>query len=49
MKAYPCGHFPIFEGYEHMEYQIRDPKGFAQMLTSVMEEGYIPKLPFVRK
>ena len=49
MKAYPCSHFPIFEGYEHMEYQIRDPKGFAQMLTSIMEEGYIPKLPFVRK
>ncbi len=24
MKTYPQGHFPIFEGYNHMQYQIRD-------------------------
>ena len=29
MEAYPCGNYPIFEGYNHMQLQIRDPKGFA--------------------
>ena len=27
MEAYPCGHYPVFGGYDHMQYQIRDPKG----------------------
>ena len=29
----PCGNYPVFEGYDHMQYQIRDPQGFAEMLT----------------
>ena len=33
MEAYPRGHYPVFEGYDHMQYQIRDPKGFAEMLA----------------
>ena len=33
MNAYPCGNYPVFEGYDHMQYQIRDPKGFAEMLA----------------
>ena len=49
MKAYPCGNYPVFEGYDHMQYQIRDPRGFAQMLSSIMEQGEMPKLPFIRK
>ena len=49
MKAYPCGHYPVFEGYDHMQYQICDPKGFAQMLSSIMEQDEMPKLPFIRK
>ncbi len=49
MKAYPCAHFPVFEGYDHMQYQIRDPRGFAEMLTHIMEGGGMPALPFVRK
>ena len=49
MKAYPCAHFPVFEGYDHMQYQIRDPRGFAEMLTHIMEGGGMPELPFVRK
>ena len=49
MKAYPCGHFPVFEGYDHMQYQIRDPRGFAEMLTAIIESGCMPELPFVRK
>ncbi len=27
MQAYPAGNFPVFDGYNHMQYQIRDPKG----------------------
>ena len=49
MKAYPHGNFPVFEGYEHMQYQIRDPRGFAEMLACIAEDGRMPELPFVRK
>ena len=38
-----------FEGYNHMQYQIRDPKGFAEMLRSVIEENRLPNLPLLRK
>ena len=48
MAAYPHGHFPVFEGYNHMQYQIRDPKGFAVMLVSIVENGELPNLPFAR-
>lgn len=47
-EAYPKGNFPVFEGFNHMQYQIRDPKGFAQMLVSVMEQNQLPPLPFER-
>ena len=47
MKAYPDGNFPVFDGYNHMQYQIRDPKGFAEMLTVVIETGAMPELPFL--
>ena len=49
MKAYPCGHYPVFEGYNHMQYQIRDPKGFAAMLVYIAQHDCMPKLPFIRK
>ena len=49
MKAYPCGNYPVFEGYEHMQYQIRDPKGFAGMLAYIAERDCMPELPFIRK
>ena len=45
MKAYPCGNYPVFEGYDHMQYQIREPKGFAEMLTYIAEHDSMPKLP----
>ena len=48
MEAYPSGHFPVFEGFDHMQYQIRDAKGFADMLVTVMETGQLPPLPFLR-
>ena len=47
-KAYPCGQFPVFEGFNHMQYQIRNPKGFAEMLRSVIEKNQLPKLPFLK-
>ena len=47
-KAYPHGHHPIFEGCNHMQYQIRDPQGFAAMLTSIIEQNVLPPLPFVK-
>ena len=38
MKAYPQGNFPVFENCNHMQYQIKNPQGFAKMLRSIMEE-----------
>lgn len=49
MEAYPCANFPVFEGYNHMQYQIRDPEGFAAMLRSIVEENRLPVLPFLQK
>ena len=49
MEAYPCGHYPVFEEYDHMQYQIRDPKGFAEMLAHIAERDCMPELPFIRK
>ena len=48
MQTYPHGNFPIFDEYNHMQYQIRDPKGFAEMLVSVIERNELPPLPFLR-
>ena len=49
MGAYPHGNYPVFEGYNHMQFQIRDPEGFATMLRSVMEENHMPELPFMKE
>ena len=43
MKAYPDGNFPVFEGDNHMQYQIQNPKGFADMLRSIMEKNALPE------
>ena len=48
MKTYRYGNFPVFEGFNHMQYQIRDPKGFADLLVSVMDRNALPQLPFLR-
>ena len=46
MQAYPKGNFPVFENCNHMQYQIRDPKGFAAMLVSIMEHNQLtPEAP----
>lgn len=48
-KAYPDGSFPVMEGFAHMQYQLRDPMGFAAMLERIIECGQLPELPFLRK
>ena len=40
-------HFPVFDGCNHMQCQIRDPKGFAGMLEKMLKENKLPELPFV--
>ena len=36
MQAYPYGNFPVFNGCNHMQYQIRNPKKFAKMLEKII-------------
>ncbi len=47
-RAYPHANFPVFAGYDHMQYQIRDPEGFAALLDSIMTSGKLPPLPFLQ-
>ena len=49
IKAYPYGHFSVFEGNNHMQYQIRNPQNFAEMLVCIMKQDTMPDLPFIRK
>lgn len=48
MKRYPNANFPIFDGYNHMQYQILDPKGFSEMLECIIAEDRLPPLPFLK-
>lgn len=48
-NTYPYTNYPVFDGYNHMQYQIRDPKGFADMLRSVMEKNKLPELSFLKE
>ena len=49
MEAYPGAHFPVFEAMDHMEYQIREPRGFAGLLRSIVEGNALPPLPFLKE
>ena len=49
MAAYPQGNYPVFEGHNHMQYQIRDPKGFAEMLSTIITQNRLPDLSFLKK
>ena len=49
MRAYPCGNFPVFDGFDHMQYQIQSPAGFADLLHSIIAQNKLPALPFIRK
>ena len=44
MQAYKHGNFPVFDGFNHMQYQICNPRGFAEMLESIIETGKMPKI-----
>ena len=46
-QAYPKGQFPVFEGFDHMQYQIGQPQAFAALLTSLIETNTLPTLPFL--
>lgn len=48
MDSYPFANYPIFEGHNHMQYQIKNPQGFAQMLKNVARTGNLPRLPFLK-
>ena len=48
MQTYIHGNFPVFEGCNHMQYQIREPEGFARMLETIIETGRFPS-PVVKK
>ena len=43
MHAYPNGKFPVFDECDHMQYQIRNPKGFAEMLEEIIETGKLQR------
>lgn len=47
MQAYKHGNFPVFEGCNHMQYQILDPEGFAKMLEIIIESDKLPELAFL--
>ena len=39
MQTYIHGNFPVFEGFNHMQLQIKDPMSFAKMMCSAAEGG----------
>ena len=49
IKSYPHANYPVFDGYNHMQYQIRDPEGFADMLDYIVKNDKMPELPFLKK
>ena len=49
MQTYKYGNFPVFSGFNHMQYQIRNSKEFAEMLESIIEKNELPELPFLYK
>ena len=43
---YDFSNFPVFEGFNHMQYQIQNPKGFARMPEKIIETDRLPELVF---
>lgn len=48
MHSYPEAEFPVFDKYDHMQYQIENPEGFAEMLRTIIETGEMPDLPMLQ-
>ena len=49
INSYPYGNYPVFDGYNHMQYQIENPKDFANMLETIIKENKMPELSFLKK
>ena len=47
METYLYGNFPVFEGFNHIQFQIREPEGFARMLEEIIKTDRLPYLSFV--
>ena len=47
MQTYIHGNFPVFEGFNHMQYQIQNPEGFARMLETIIEIDRLPEFWFL--
>ena len=47
MQTYEYGNFPVFDGSNHMQYQIKELDGFAGMLETIIETDRLPELLFV--
>ncbi len=47
MRRYPKASYPVFEGLNHMEFTIRDPRGFADAMLNIMQTGKLPPLEFL--
>ena len=47
IQRYKYGNFPVFKNYNHMQFQIRDPEGFAEMLLSVIKNNRLTDQPFI--
>ena len=45
-QTYPHAKYPVFNGFNHMQYQIKDPAGFARMLQTIIQDGKMPELGF---
>lgn len=43
MAAYPNSSFPVFTKWKHLEFQAKDPQGFAQLLSSIIQQGSLPR------
>ena len=48
MRRYPKASYPVFEDKNHMEFTIRDPQGFAQLMRGLIQTGELPHLEFMR-
>ena len=46
MQTYIYGNFPVFEGFNHMQYQIQNPEGFARMLETIIETDRLSEVVF---
>lgn len=49
MHEYPKANYPIFIDNNHMQYQIKNPEGFASMLDYIIVNNKMPDLSFLKK